>query len=386
MQRILLSLFITLLSISVCQAQFRALRDLSWYPKSEQFASAGSREANSSNVLEDLNKAFNAGNYSDVVFTYYPEAIKAGYHRNSSLYNNTRRALRQLMRDDPSLANWKQMQALYNERIKNLGEEEYDYRNNLETTSWSQEQLLNERLAALASMSSRYQDSYKVALERAQKVSGRIDLAVILQGMFAPLNRAHVANQELGTSLTERYQTILTLIDQSERFMEQEHRQDYLTYYPNTVIDQVRSECMRVIRINQEIDKTAAHEAQTRALAAYEQARTFYKQKDYNNAYNAAVEGWRKYQLPEFRVLRSNILQSCAFEATSSADRVAFLCAAFEAGQGFVSRQTLNQILDGLRANLFMSGVAGKTHRTSKNLIISQRIWTLDDLKEKSSH
>ena len=168
--------------------------------------------------------------------------------------------------------------------------------------------------------------------------------------------------------------------------MEQEHRQDYLTYYPNTVIDQVRSECMRVIRINQEIDKTAAHEAQTRALAAYEQARTLYRQKDYNNAYNAALEGWRKYQLPEFRVLRSNILQSCAFEATSSADRVAFLCAAFEAGQGYVSRQTLNQILDGLRANLFMSGVAGKTHRTSKNLIITQRIWTLDDLKEKSSH
>lgn len=386
MQRILLPLFITLLSISVCQAQFRAMRDLPWYPKSDKTNSTGSQDANSANVLDDLNNAFNAGNYSDVVFTYYPEAIKAGYHRNSALYNNTRRALRQLMRDDPSLANWRQMQALYNERFKNLGEEEYDYRNNLETTSWSQEQLLNERLAALASMSSRYQDSYKVALERAQKVSGRIDLAVILQGMFAPLNRAHVANEELGASLTERYQTILTLIDQSERFMEQEHRQDYLTYYPNTVIDQVRSECMRVIRINQEIDKTAAHEAQTRALAAYEQARTLYRQKDYNNAYNAALEGWRKYQLPEFRVLRSNILQSCAFEATSSADRVAFLCAAFEAGQGYVSRQTLNQILDGLRANLFMSGVAGKTHRTSKNLIITQRIWTLDDLKEKSSH
>ena len=362
------------------------MRDLPWYPKSDKTNSTGSQDANSANVLDDLNNAFNAGNYSDVVFTYYPEAIKAGYHRNSALYNNTRRALRQLMRDDPSLANWRQMQALYNERFKYLGEEEYDYRNNLETTSWSQEQLLNERLAALASMSSRYQDSYKVALERAQKVSGRIDLAVILQGMFAPLNRAHVANEELGASLTERYQTILTLIDQSERFMEQEHRQDYLTNKPNTVIDQVRSECMRVIRINQEIDKTAAHEAQTRALAAYEQARTLYRQKDYNNAYNAALEGWRKYQLPEFRVLRSNILQSCAFEATSSADRVAFLCAAFEAGQGYVSRQTLNQILDGLRANLFMSGVAGKTHRTSKNLIITQRIWTLDDLKEKSSH
>lgn len=386
MQRILLSLFITFFSINVCQAQFRALRDLSWYPKSGQNKSYISSNSNSSSVLEDLNNAFNAGNYRDVVFTYYPQAIKDGYQRNSSLYNNTRRALRQLMRDDPSLANWRQMQALYQERFKNLGSEEYDYRNNLETTSWSEEQLLNERLAALASMNDRYQDCYKLALERVQKVSGKIDLAVILQGMFAPLNRAHVANPELGSSLDERYQEILTLIDKSERFMEQEHRQEYLTYYPSTILDQVRSECLRVININKAKDRAAAREEQEQALAAYNQALAFYHQKDFNNAFTAAGEGWRKYQAPEFRILRSNILQNCASEASSTADRVAFLCAAYEAGHGYVSRQTINHILEGLRANLFMSGVAGKTHRTTKNLIITQRVWTVDELKEKTSN
>ena len=386
MQRILLSLFITFFSINVCQAQFRAMRDLSWYPKSGQNKSYNSSNANSSSVLEDLNNAFNAGNYRDVVFTYYPQAIKGGYQRNSLLYNNTRRALRQLMRDDPSLANWRQMQALYQERIKNLGSDEYDYRNNLETTSWCEEQLLNERLAALASMNDRYQDCYKVALERVQKASGKIDLAVILQGMFAPLNRAHVANPDLGSSLDERYQEILGFIDQSERFMEQEHRQDYMAYYPSTIIDQVRSECLRVININKAKDRAAAREEQEQAATAYSQALNYYRQKDYNNAFNAAGEGWRKYQTPEFRILRSNILQNCANEASSTADRVAFLCAAYEAGHGYVSRQTINHILEGLRANLFMSGVAGKTHRTTRNLIINQRIWTVDELKEKSSN
>ena len=107
MQRILLSLFITFFSINVCQAQFRALRDLSWYPKSGPNKSYNSASATSANVLEDLNNAFNAGNYRDVVFTYYPQAIQGGYQRNNLLYNNTRRALRQLMRDDPSLANWR---------------------------------------------------------------------------------------------------------------------------------------------------------------------------------------------------------------------------------------------------------------------------------------
>ncbi len=384
MQKIALSLFITFFSINVCQAQFRALRELPWYPKTSQGGSANTSYEGTANVLEELVTAFNAGNYSDVVFNLYPEAIKNGYQRNSALYNNTRRALRQLMRDDPSLANWRQMQALYHERIKNLGSEDYDYRNNLETTSWSEEQLLNERLAALASMNDRYQDCYKVALERVQKAGGKIDLAVILQGMFAPLNRAHAANPELGSSLDERYQEILALIDQSERFMEQEHRQEFLTYYPNTVIDQVRGECMRVIGVNKAKDKAAARAAQDQAKAAYSHALELYRQKDYSNAFNAAGEGWRKYQTPEFRILRSNILQNCANEATSSADRVAFLCAAYEAGQGFVSRQTLHHILEGLRANLFMSGVAGKTHRTSRNVIISQRIWTLEELKEKN--
>ena len=136
-------------------------------------------------------------------------------------------------------------------------------------------------------MNDRYQDCYKVALERVQKASGKIDLAVILQGMFAPLNRAHVANSDLGSSLNDRYQEILNYIDQSEHFMEQEHRQDYLTYYPSTIIDQVRSECLRVININKAKNLAAAHEEQEKAAEAYRQAFEYYRQKDYVNAFNA---------------------------------------------------------------------------------------------------
>jgi len=385
MQRILLSLFITLFSLTICQAQFRALRNQPWYPKSEQSNSYTSQNGSSSSVLEDLNNAFNAGNYADVVFKFYPQAIKNGYQRNSALYNNTRRALRQLMHENPSNANWKEMQALYKERIKNLGSEEYDYRNNLETTSWSEQQMLNERLAALASINERYQDCYRLSLERVQKASGRIDLAVILQGMFAPLNRAHAADESLGVTLNERYQEILNYIDQSERFMEEEHREDYLTYYPNTIIDQVRTECLRVIGMKKAMDMAEARAHQEATAAAYSEALNFYHQKDYTSAYNACNDGWRKYQSAEFRVLKSTILQNCANASTSAADRVAFLCAAYEAGAGYVSYQTRNSILSGLQANLFMSGLAGKVHRTTKNLIINQRVWTIEELNEKSS-
>ncbi len=369
-----------------CQAQFRALRSLSWYPKSEQGNAYNSQVDASVSVLEDLNNAFNAGNYSEVVFKYYPQAIQNGYQRNSTLYNNTRRALRQLMHENPSSANWKQMQQLYRDRIANLGSEEYDYRNNLETTSWSEEQLQNERLAALASINDRYQECYRMALDRVQKASGRIDLAIVLQGMFAPLNRAHAANPDLGNTLDDRYQEILNLIDQSERFMEQEHREDYLTYYPSTTIDQVRSECLRVIGVNKAKDREAAREQQEKASQAYNEALALYRQKDYTQAYNACTDGWRRYQTPEFRILKSTILQNCASAASSTADRVAYLCAAYDTGRGYVSRQTLNRIISGLQTNLFMSGQAGKSHRTGRPLVINQQIWTVEELNEKSSN
>jgi len=385
MQRILLSLFITLFSLNICQAQFRALRNQPWYPTSERSNAYISQSESSTSVLEDLNNAFNAGNYADVVFKFYPLAIKNGYQRNNALYNNTRRALRQLMHENPSNANWKQMQALYKERIKNLGSEEYDYRNNLETTSWSEEQMQNERIAALASIDERYQDCYRLALERVQKASGRIDLAVILQGMFAPLNRAHAADEKLGLALNDRYKEILNLMDQSERFMEQEHREDYLTYYPNNIIDQVRTECLRVINMKKEHDLAEVRAHQEEENAAYAQALKLYHENDLDGAYRACNEGWRKYQNPTFRVLKTTILQNCASASTSTADRVAFLCAAYDAGNGYASYQTCRGILNGLQSTLFMSGLAGKVHRTTKNLIINQRIWTIDELNEKSS-
>jgi len=386
MRNIILSLLISLCSFTLSQAQFRALRSLPWYPKAEQGQAYNTQSDASVGVLEELNNAFNEGNYRDVVFTYYPRAISSGYQRNSSLYNNTRRALRQLMHENPSNDLWKQMQQLYKDRISCLGSEDYDYRNNLETTSWSEEQLQNERIAALASINNRYQECYRIALDRVQKASGRIDLAVILQGMFGPLNRAHVANNELGASLNDRYQEILGLIDKSERFMEQEHREDFLAYYPSDIIDQVRAECMRVISVNKANDRAAAREEQERSSAAYNEALAFYHQKDYAQAYNACNSGWVKYQTPEFRILKSTILQNRASAATSTADRVAYLCAAYEAGAGYVSRQTLNRILSGLQSNLFMSGMAGKRHHTQGSPAINQQIWTMEELNGKTQN
>lgn len=389
MQRILLTLFIVSVTCGVGDAQFRALRSLPWYPKGELTASQIPTGTATGNVLEDLNSAYTSGNYRDVVFKYYPQAIKEGYQRNGSLYNNTRRALRQLMHEDPSATNWKQMQTVYRDRMKYIGTEDYDYRNNLETTSWSEEQMQNEYIAALASIDNRYQDCYRESLRRVEKVSGRIDLAVVLQGMFAPLNRAHAANPDLGKSLNERYQEILNYIERSEDYMEREHHEDYMTYYPSTIIDQVRGECLRVIHYNnataQATAQREAHEHQEAANAAYAEALNYYRQKNYTSAYNACNEGFNKYGTPEFRILKSTILQNCANEATSSADRVAFLCAAYTAGQGYVSRQTQSHIIRGLQANLFMSGIAGKTHRTSKGLVITQQVWTLDELKQKTN-
>jgi len=366
-------------------AQFKALQNLPWYPVAEgKVTASASSSPSSSNVLDDLNAAFNQGRYADVVNQLYPRAVREGYKRNSTLYNNTRRALRQLMRQDASDATWQQMKELYADRFSNIGRDTYQYMNNLETNSWCEEQLQNEHLLALASQPERFREAYTEALGRANKVHGSIDLAIILQGMFAPINRANVAHPELSAELTSNYREILSLLDVSEIFMTKEHSQEYLTFYNQDVLAQVRQNCTHVIEnVNAQIaNRERAEQEQTDN--DYALALSRYRAHDYADAYDLCNAAIRRHNTPELHQLKSNILQAAANQTSSVADRVAYWCAAYEAGRGYVSAQVQNNLLEALRTNLFMSGLAGRTHRTTSALSITQRIWTLDELKAKS--
>lgn len=367
-------------------AQFRALQNLPWYPtSSSREISTPSEAPHASNVLDQIVESFNAGQYAQVVHTLYPRAIQEGYQRNASLYNNTRRALRQLMREDMTDDSWQRMQSLYRDRIKNLGTEEYEYRNSLESATWNNEQLQNERIAALASMPDRYQDAYQFALQYSNQQNGHIDLAVVLLGMFAPLNRANAAHPEIASDLTDPYQHILRQIDFASNYMETSHRKEYLAYYSQTTLEQVRKECLRVISTNQAAEQYEYRQEQQERAADYAEALSAYRKKNYSRAYQLCNEALRQHNSSELHILKSNILQSCGNAATSTADRVAFWCAAYEAGNGYVSSAVLNQLLDALQTNLFMSGVAGQRHKTSSQLTITQQIWTLDQLKSRTS-
>lgn len=385
MRRKILSVIIAIL-VTPCMAQFRALQNLPWYPtSSSREISTPSEAPHASNVLDQIVESFNAGQYAQVVHTLYPRAIQEGYQRNASLYNNTRRALRQLMREDMTDDSWQRMQSLYRDRIKNLGTEEYEYRNSLESATWNNEQLQNERIAALAAMPDRYQDAYQSALQYSNQQNGHIDLAVVLLGMFAPLNRANAAHPEIASDLTDPYQHILRQIDFASNYMETSHRKEYLAYYSQTTLEQVRKECLRVISTNQAAEQYEYRQEQQERAADYAEALSAYRKKNYSRAYQLCNEALRQHNSSELHILKSNILQSCGNAATSTADRVAFWCAAYEAGNGYVSSAVLNQLLDALQTNLFMSGVAGQRHKTSSQLTITQQIWTLDQLKSRTS-
>lgn len=385
MRRIIISVIIALLGMP-CMAQFRALQNLPWYPtSSSREISTTTTTTRATNVLDQIVESFNAGQYAEVVHTLYPRAIQEGYQRNATLYNNTRRALRQLMREDMTDDSWQRMQQLYRDRIKHLGTEAYEYRNSLESATWNDEQLQNERIAALAAMPDRYQDAYQCALQYSNQKDGHIDLAVVLQGMFAPLNRANAAHPEITSDLTDPYQHILRQIDFASTYMETSHRKEYLAFYPQTILEQVRNECLRVISTNQAADQYEYQQQQKEVASDYAEALSAYRKKNYSRAYQLCNEALRQHNTNELHILKSNILQSCGNSATSTADRVAFWCAAYEAGNGYVSSAVLAQLLDALQTDLFMSGVAGTRHKTSSQLIITQQIWTLDQLKSRTS-
>lgn len=384
-RRIILSAIIILLTMPG-MAQFRALQNLPWYPtSSSREITTATDMPRSTNVLDQIVESFNAGKYAEVAHTLYPRAIQEGYQRNATLYNNTRRALRQLMREDATDDSWQRMQQLYRDRFKNLGTEEYEYRNSLETATWSNEQLQNERIAALAAMPDRYQDAYQCAMQLSNQNDGRIDLAIVLQGMFAPLNRANAAHPEIASDLTEPYQHVLRQIDFASTYMEASHRKEYLAYYPQTTLEQVRNECLRVISNNQAAEQYEYQKLSREIASDYSEALSAYRNKNYSRAYQLCNQALAEHNTPELHILKSNILQTCGNSASSTADRVAFWCAAYETGRGYVSQTVLNQLLDALQTNLFMSGVAGTRHKTSSQIVITQQIWTLDQLKSHTS-
>lgn len=384
MRRILFWVLIAL-SVSAGKAQFRALQTLPWYPVSDtrEIIGQDAQSSASSNILDQIVETFNAGDYEQVATVLYPEAVKQGYQRNATLYNNTRRALRQMMRNDVTDDSWKRMQSLYQDRFRHLGRDEYDYRNNLELTSWSEQQLQNEQIIALASQVDRYEDAYKAALDFVNERNGQVDLAVVIHGMFAPVNRAHVAHPEIGADITEYYQQVLRSMDATSDYMEKSHRKELLAYYPTATLEQVRNECLRVIGINQAAEQHVLQQQQKAMASDYADVLSLYRQKNYARAYTACNEALSKNNSAELHVLKSNILQSAGNQATSTADRVAFWCASYEAGRGYVNSTTLNHLLDAIHQNLFMSGVAGQTHKTGSVMVITQKVWTLDQLREK---
>ena len=70
-------------------------------------------------VLEELSEALQNGEYRQVVDRLYPLAISSGYQRNTNLYNQTRRALRQLLQEPDGAGYWNKMERLYRDRFAN---------------------------------------------------------------------------------------------------------------------------------------------------------------------------------------------------------------------------------------------------------------------------
>ena len=123
-------------------AQFHEMEGLPWVPVRPEKKN-GNADDRGVVVLDELSAALQNGEYRQVVDRLYPLAISSGFQRNTNLYNQTRRALRQLLQEPNGAVYWNKMERLYHDRFANLGKEDYRYRNTLETASWSEEQLNN---------------------------------------------------------------------------------------------------------------------------------------------------------------------------------------------------------------------------------------------------
>lgn len=391
-QRILFSLLLLLWSVSSF-AQFRDMETLPWCPP-RTTAQMGALAQES--VLDALNDAFSAGRYQDVVERYFPLAMAQGYQRNANLYNQTRKALRQLMQTESGMDYWEQMQRLYAERYANIGQDEYEYRNSLETRAWCDQQLANEQLHMLLSRPDRYEQCFVQAQRLLQQDQGFADPVWVTQGMFVPINRLHAQDATRGKELLPLYQQVLEWMDATDAYMSLNHPADYRTYYSDQMLASVRNECRRVLEANAAFSDYASRleqrrledeayndsvYADVRAQRLYAQAVDMYRRQDYAGAYNAVNAALAADPSREARVLKSNILQQAANHTTSMSDKVAFWCAAYEAGVGYQEARVLSQIVSALDSHLFMSGMAGQLHSTTTPFVIRQRVWTMDQLR-----
>ena len=379
-------------------AQFHEMEGLPWVPArpDKKNGDVGDRGVI---VLDELSTALQNGEYRQVVDRLYPLAISSGYQRNTNLYNQTRRALRQLLQEPGGAGYWNKMERLYHDRFANIGKEDYRFRNTLETASWSEEQLNNEQLLMFSKVDGGMERCFDRAHQILSQAQGKVDPVIVLQGMFVPLNREHAAHPERGKEYANRYSEILRWLDVAEKFMLQEHREEFQTYYNAQALAMVREESDRQMNADASI---AAFEArrielqdemrqqadwldnEQRAQRLYAEAREFYQKSEYSNAYQKVNEALAaESNMKEAHVLKSSILQRASNASNKMADKVAFWCAAYEAGQGYVDRKTQRHILSALKSHLFMTGLAGQVHSTRTPFSIRQRIWTVEELKAK---
>ena len=382
---------------SDARAQFHEMESLPWVPARPD----GKRPSvsTSGNVLDELAAALDEGQYKQVVDHLYPLAISNGYQRNANLYSQTRRALRQLLQFPEGAAYWSKMEHLYQDRFANLGKEEYRFRNTLETASWCEEQLHNEELLMLSKQEGGMERCFDRAHQLLSGVQGKADPVIVLQGMFVPLNREHAAHPERGKEYANRYSEILRWLEATETFMQQEHSADFQTYYNPQTLAMVREESDRQMNADASI---AAFEARrlelqdqirqqsdrldndTRVQRLYAEALSYYQKDDLSSAFQKVNEALAvESNMKEAHVLKSSILQRASNASNRMSDKVAFWCAAYEAGQGYVDRKTQRHILSALKSHLFMTGLAGKVHSTRNPFSIRQRIWTVEELREK---
>ena len=353
------------------RAQFHEMESLPWVPARPEGKTMS--DGGGGAVLDELAAALQQEEYKQVVDKYYPLAISGGFQRNTNLYNQTRRALRQILQTDEGAAYWNKMEKLYHERYANIGKDEYRYRNTLETAAWCDEQLDNEQLLMLSKRVGGMEACFDRAHQILSRRQGKADPVIVLQGMFVPLNREHAAHPERGKSYVNRYSDIVRWLDVTETFMKQEHDADYQTYYNQQTLAMVRDESERQVNADASIAAFEAHRIEL-----------YYQKNDYGEAYQRVNEALAANdKMKEAHILKSNILQRAANASNKMADKVAFWCAAYEAGQGYVDRKTQRHILSALKSHLFMTGLAGQVHSTRNPFSIRQRIWTVEELREK---
>lgn len=385
-------LFCIFAGATTTYAQFREMEKLPWCPK----PSATSSQTGTGTVLDALSDALSMGHYQDVVERYYPQAISQGYQRNASLYNQTRRALRQLMQGETGQRYWPQMQQLYRDRFTYIGQEEYEYRNKLDTRTWNEQQLANEQLLMLLSRPEWYEQCCLQAQRLLQQSQGKADPVWATQGMFVPINRLHAQNAERGKELLPLYRSVIEWMDATDSYMILEHTSEYRQYYSEQMLASVRDECSRVLSADAAFNDFAQRAQQrqrddeayndsvnsgSRAQRLYTQAAALYRQHNYAEAYAAVNASLTAEPMREARILKSNILQQSANSTSDMGDKIAFWCAAYEAGAGYQEQRVLNQILSALDSHLFMSGLAGQTHSTRSPIQIRQRIWSMEQLR-----